>query len=73
MGIERRYLLVRLSKFALLVGDLLAFVLAFAVSTLLILSTKGIDFQLWISTQHEQRFFAWGFVAVFGLFLLLTN
>ena len=73
MGIERRYLLVRLSKFGLLVGDLLAFVLAFAVSTLLILSTKGIDFQLWISTQHEQRFFAWGFVAVFGLFLLLTN
>lgn len=64
---------VRLSKLALLLGDALAFVLAFVVATFFTLSVLSVDANTWWQAQDTQRFAAWAIVAVIGLVVLLTR
>lgn len=66
---------VRLSKLAILVGDALAFVLAFAVAVLGARLLAGPDMTLgqWWAGQDMQRFVSWALLGVLGLTLLLTR
>ena len=65
---------VRLSKLAILLGDAMAFMLAFAVATLLkVHSGSGHNISLWFSTQDVQRYVAWTGLAFLGLMLFLTR
>jgi len=64
---------VRLSKLALLLGDALAFALAFGLSMWLTLSLLDQPLKLWLEGQNSERFVAWGVVALMGLTLLLTS
>lgn len=66
---------VRLSKLAILVGDALAFVLAFTVALLGARWLVASDMSLgqWWAGQDAQRFMAWGLLALLGLTLLLTR
>jgi undecaprenyl-phosphate galactose phosphotransferase len=64
---------VRLSKLALLLGDLLALVLAFCLATTIAIwltpSTRG----GWFAGQDMPRFASWGAIALLGIVLLLTR
>ena len=66
---------VRLSKLAILVGDALAFVLAFAVALLgaRLLAGQGLTLGQWWAGQDPQRFVAWALLGLLGLTLLLTR
>ena len=67
---------LRLSKFAILMGDALAFVIAFCVTTFLMLVREGSGLDGasdWFSTQDPQRYVAWAVLAVVGLTQLLTR
>lgn len=64
---------VRLSKLALLLGDSVAFVLAFVLATAVSLTFGALDLQAWRESQDLQRFAAWAGIAVLGLVLLLTR
>jgi Undecaprenyl-phosphate galactose phosphotransferase WbaP len=64
---------VRLSKLALLLGDALAFTLAFGLATWLTLNIQSINLQPWLSGQNSERFVAWGGIALLGLTLLLMS
>lgn len=66
---------VRLSKLAILVGDALAFVLAFGVALFGARLLAGQDLSLgqWWAGQDSQRFVAWGLLGLLGLTLLLTR
>lgn len=64
---------VRLSKLALLLGDALAFALAFGVATFFTLSLLSVDASTWWRGQDTQRFAAWAVIAVIGLVVLLTR
>lgn len=64
---------VRLSKLALLLGDALAFALAFGLATALVVGLKGSALPVWWSGQSPQRFVAWAGIAVLGLVALLTR
>lgn len=64
---------VRLSKLALLLGDALAFALAFGVSIWLTLSLLDLPLQVWLQGQNNERFVAWVVIALLGLTLLLTS
>lgn len=65
---------VRLSKLAILLGDAMAFMLAFAVATLLkVHSGSSHNISLWFSTQDVQRYVAWTGLAFLGLMLFLTR
>lgn len=64
---------VRLSKMALLLGDAVAFFMAFLMATTVSLSLSGLDLQAWRQSQDIQRFAAWSSIAVLGLVLLLTR
>lgn len=64
---------VRLSKLALLLGDALAFALAFGAATLFTLSVLSVDANTWWQGQDTQRFAAWAVIAVIGLVVLLTR
>ena len=64
---------VRLSKLALLLGDVLAMVLAFGLATAITVwlapSTSG----AWLARQDLPRFASWGAVGLLGIVLLLTR
>jgi Undecaprenyl-phosphate galactose phosphotransferase WbaP len=64
---------VRLSKLALLLGDALAFALAFGLATIFTLSLLSADAETWWRGQDSQRFAAWAFIALIGLVVLLTR
>ena len=64
---------VRLSKLALLLGDALAFALAFGLATALTVTIKGANLPSWWYGQSPQRFGAWAGIAVLGLVVLLTR
>jgi len=64
---------VRLSKLALLLGDALAFALAFGLATWLTLTLKGADLPGWIEGQSSERFAAWAGISLLGLMLLLMS
>ena len=58
---------LRLSKFAILMGDALAFAIAFGLTTLLLLVRDGRGLAGtadWFSTQDPQRYIAWAILAV---------
>lgn len=67
---------IRLSKFAVMLGDAVAIGLAFVLSMGLMATltyAKGQSFQSWWSGQDSQRFVAWGLIGLLGLVLLLTR
>jgi Undecaprenyl-phosphate galactose phosphotransferase WbaP len=65
---------VRLSKLAILLGDAMAFVIAFAVATLLkVSSDPSHSIEMWFSKQDIQRYVAWCALACLGLMLFLTR
>jgi Undecaprenyl-phosphate galactose phosphotransferase WbaP len=67
---------LRLSKFAILMGDALAFVIAFCLTTILMLVREGSGFagaSEWFSGQDPERYIAWAVLAVVGLTQLLTR
>jgi len=65
---------VRISKFAVLFGDVVAFALAFIFATIL---NVGIDanknFALWFSTQDFERYVSWVGLAFLGLMFFLMR
>ena len=60
---------VRVSKFAILLGDALAFAVAFALATLInvALDPSG-SIAIWFSTQDLQRYAAWAGLLVLAVF-----
>ena len=65
---------VRLSKLAILLGDAMAFMIAFAVATLLkVSSDPSQSIAMWFSTQDVQRYMAWCALSFLGLMLFLTR
>ncbi|MFM8865786.1 MAG: sugar transferase, partial [Limnohabitans sp.] len=64
-----------MSKLAILLGDALAFVLAFGVALLgaRLLSGQDLSLGQWWAGQDVQRFVAWGLLGLLGLTLLLTR
>ena len=65
---------VRISKFAVLFGDVVAFALAFIFATIF---NVGIDanknFALWFSTQDLERYFSWVGLAFLGVMFFLMR
>lgn len=70
------HLQVRLTKLAIMVGDLAAIAAALGLSMLacawLITGSAG-NTAVWLPGQDPQRFLAWGATAMLGLVLLLMN
>lgn len=64
---------VRLSKLALMLGDVLAFALAFGLATWLTLVVRRVTWDTWIEGQNSDRFATWAGIALLGLLLLLTS
>ena len=67
---------VRLSKLGIMVGDLLAMVVAFCGSVIVCTVLSGDSPQnsfAWLAEQDLQRFFAWGLTGLSGLVLLLMH
>jgi Undecaprenyl-phosphate galactose phosphotransferase WbaP len=65
---------VRLSKFAILLGDALAFCLAFCIATLCnVAIDPSRSVEMWFSTQDMQRYLAWSGLVFLGLMLFLMR
>lgn len=64
---------VRISKLALLLGDLLAFGFAFVLATVIVVSNNRVGVDEWFGGQSPQRFAAWGLIVVAGLVTLLAR
>jgi len=67
---------VRLSKLAILLGDVTALLLAFSISLGFmswIMASDGDVFWLWCAEQGAARFISWGVVAFLGLVSLLMS
>lgn len=64
---------VRLSKLALLLGDLLALILAFCWATAIAIWLSRSTTGGWFSVQDLPRFASWGAIALLGIVLLLTR
>ena len=65
---------VRVSKFAILLGDALAFAAAFAVATLINVELDpSRSIGVWFSTQDLQRYAAWSGLVFLGLMLFLMR
>ena len=65
---------VRVSKFAILLGDLLAFACAFAISTFInVMADPSQNMGVWFSTQDLQRYVAWTGLVFLGLILFLMR
>lgn len=67
---------VRLSKLAILCGDLLAILIAFALASLVCtwLETGSLKYVwVWMSAQPPTRLISWGSMGVLGTFLLLIS
>ena len=65
---------VRVSKFAILLGDAIAFAIAFAVATLInVAVSPSQNVSVWFSTQDMQRYVAWSGLVFLGLMLFLMR
>ncbi len=64
---------VRLSKLALLLGDLLALMLAFGLATAIAVWLEPGSPGAWFASQDLPRFASWGAVGLLGIVLLLTR
>ncbi len=65
---------VRVSKFAILLGDVTAFAIAFALATLInVAADPSQNVEVWFSTQDTQRYLAWGGLVFLGLMLFLMR
>lgn len=65
---------VRISKFAVLFGDIVAFALAFIFATILNVGIdKNKNIALWFSTQDAERYLSWAGLAFLGLMFFLTR
>lgn len=65
---------VRFSKFAILLGDVLAFAAAFAIATLISVGLEPHNnISTWFSTQTLDRYIAWGGLAFLGVVLFLVR
>ena len=65
---------VRVSKFAILLGDALAFACAFAIATAInVMADPTRSVGVWFSTQDLQRYFAWAGLVFLGLMLFLMR
>ena len=65
---------VRVSKFAILLGDAIAFACAFAVATLInVMADPSKSASVWFSTQDVQRYVAWAGLVFLGLMLFLMR
>lgn len=70
------HLQVRLSKLAVMVGDMVSMAIAFSVSLLISawMITGSLDQTAhWLAGQDKQRFLAWAATAILGLVLLLMS
>jgi Undecaprenyl-phosphate galactose phosphotransferase WbaP len=73
---ELTHLQVRLTKLAIMVGDLVFMALAFGVSLLLcawLITGSVANTSAWLSGQDHERFLAWAATALLGLVLLLMS
>jgi Undecaprenyl-phosphate galactose phosphotransferase WbaP len=65
---------VRVSKFAILLGDAIAFAIAFALATLINVAVNpSQNVSVWFSTQDMQRYVAWSGLVFLGLMLFLMR
>jgi Undecaprenyl-phosphate galactose phosphotransferase WbaP len=65
---------VRVSKFAILLGDAIAFAIAFAIATLInVAVSPSQNVSVWFSTQDMQRYVAWSGLVFLGLMLFLMR
>ena len=65
---------VRVSKFAILLGDALAFMAAFALATLInVAFDPSRNIGVWFSTQDIERYLAWSGLVFLGLMLFLMR
>ena len=64
---------VRLSKLALLLGDVLAMVLAFGLATAITVWLAPSSSGAWLARQDLPRLASWGAVGLLGIVLLLTR
>jgi len=65
---------VRVSKFAILLGDVTAFTIAFVLATLInVAADPSQSIDIWFSTQDTQRYLAWGGLVFLGLMLFLMR
>ncbi len=65
---------VRISKFAVLFGDVIAFAMAFAIATFINVSIDANqNISVWFSTQDKERYVAWFGLAFLGIMLFLMR
>ena len=65
---------VRISKFAILLGDALAFACAFLIATAInVVTDPSQNVSVWFSTQDLQRYVAWCGLVFLGLMLFLMR
>jgi len=65
---------VRVSKFAILLGDALAFACSFAIATAInVMADPSRNVGVWFSTQDLQRYYAWAGLVFLGLMLFLMR
>ena len=65
---------VRVSKFAILLGDAIAFAAAFAIATLInVAADPSRNVGIWFSTQDMERYAAWTGLVFLGLMLFLMR
>ncbi len=65
---------VRVSKFAILLGDAIAFAIAFAIATLInVAADPSQNVSVWFSTQDMQRYLAWCGLVFLGLMFFLMR
>ena len=65
---------VRVSKFAILLGDVSAFTIAFVLATMInVAADPSQSIEIWFSTQDTQRYLAWGGLVFLGLMLFLMR
>ena len=65
---------VRISKFAVLFGDVIAFAIAFAIATFINVSIDANqNISVWFSTQDKERYVAWFGLALLGIMLFLMR
>ena len=65
---------VRISKFAVLFGDVIAFAMAFAIATFINVSIDtNQNIALWFSTQDIERYAAWFGLAFLGIMFFLMR
>ena len=65
---------VRVSKFAILLGDAIAFAIAFVLATFInVAADPNQSVSVWFSTQDMQRYLAWSGLVFLGLMLFLMR